>query len=79
MNYIIQNLHIYVHVYALMFVRVFRVKLVFIANKTSTMFSLLDFQLLSIYYDNIHFPICMVFFALQYYMFYIIIYTQQFS
>lgn len=46
MNYIIQNLHIYVHVYALMFVRVFRVKLVFIANKTSTMFSILDFPVI---------------------------------
>lgn len=31
MNYIIQNVDI--HVYALMFVRVFRVKLVFIINK----------------------------------------------
>lgn len=77
MNYIIQNLDIHVHVYALMFVRVFRVKLVLIANKTGTMFSLLDFQLLSIYYDNIYFQIWLVFFAFKCYMHYIN--TQQFS
>lgn len=75
MNYIIQNVDIYV--YALMFVRVFRVKLVFIINKISKMFSLLDSQLLSNYIETIYFPICLVFCAFQCYMHYINI--QQFS